>query len=375
MNALFNNVFGGQTVLVTGHTGFKGSWLSCWLIELGANVVGYSLASPPTTPSNFNLMDLQRHMTDVRGELGDLDHLQATLDRYRPVAVFHLAAQPIVLRGYQEPKLTFDSNAAGTVNVLEAIRRTSSVRALVSITTDKVYKNQGWLWGYRETDRLGDPDPYGASKAMAELAVQSYRASFFNAETYADHGVAVATTRAGNVIGGGDFAPYRLVPDSMKALLAGEPISIRNPWSVRPWQHVLEPLSGYLLLASRLLTEGPAYAEPWNFGPREMQGVAVEEIVTKLIALWGAGSWEHTGPQNTAEKESHFLRLSWEKAASRLGWKPVYTLDGALGEIAAWFKAYRDRADMHAVCRDHIAAYVNEARTQGLAWAQDAHAD
>jgi CDP-glucose 4,6-dehydratase len=365
---LFGNIFDGLTVLITGHTGFKGSWLSCWLTQMGARVVGFSLEEPPTKPSNFQVAAVHRHVIDVRGDIRDLRTLVDAIETHRPELVFHLAAQPIVLHGYQEPKLTLDVNAGGTVNVLEAIRITNKVRALVSITTDKVYRNQGWLWGYRESDALGDRDPYGASKAMAELAIHAYRESFFSKQTYDQHGVAIASARAGNVIGGGDFAAYRLVPDSMRALLAGKTIAVEVPGNVRPWQHVLEPLSGYLLLARKLLQEGPEYGEAWNFGPGDLGEVPAKLLVEKLITHWGSGEWVHT-PTGRAEKETRFLRLSWEKAASRLGWRPVYSLDEALAEISDWFKAYKKNEDMYAVCQQHIAAYVQKARDKGLAWA------
>lgn len=368
MKSVFDSTYNDRTVLVTGHTGFKGSWLTCWLAQLGAKVVGFSLEEPPTEPSNFEISGMGNRITDIRGDISDLESVQRTIESYQPSLIFHLAAQPIVLRAYKQPKLTFDTNAGGTVNVLEAIRRTDSVRALVSITTDKVYRNQGWLWGYRENDLLGDADPYGASKAMAELAIESYRRSFFSIQTYNEHGVAIASTRAGNVIGGGDFADFRLVPDCMRALMAGEPMSIRNPQSVRPWQHVLEPLSGYLLLGEKLLKDAPAFSEAWNFGPAERENVTTRMIVEKLITLWGTGSWRQPDPTGK-EAESALLRLSWEKAANRLHWQPVYSIDDALGEISGWFKAYLDNQDMYAVCQDHIAAYVQEAREKKLPWA------
>jgi CDP-glucose 4,6-dehydratase len=368
MEALFDNTFSELTVLVTGHTGFKGSWLTCWLAQLGAQVIGFSLEEPPTKPSNFQLSGIHQFVTDIRGDISDIDSFQRTIETYQPTLIFHLAAQPIVLRAYKQPKITFDTNSGGTVNILEAIRRTNSVRALVSITTDKVYRNQGWLWGYREDDLLGDAEPYGASKAMAELAIESYRRSFFSRGTYEEHGVAIASARAGNVIGGGDFADFRLVPDCMRALMAGEPVSIRNPQSVRPWQHVLEPLSGYLLLGMMLLKEGPSYSEAWNFGPAEKENVTTRMVVEKLIALWGSGSWSHEGSADN-KTESTLLRLSWEKAATRLHWQPVYTIDEALGEISAWFKAYLDKQEMYAVCQDHIAAYAQRAREKELIWA------
>lgn len=368
----FKNAFAGLPVLVTGHTGFKGSWLTTWLMELGANVIGYSLPEPPTRPSNFVASRLGEQITDVRGDIRDLDQLRQTIERYRPQLIFHLAAQPIVLRSVELPKLTIDINAGGTVNVLEAIRLTDSVRALVSITTDKVYENQEWLWGYRETDLLGGHDPYSASKAMAELAIASYRATYFPADKYPQHGVAIASVRAGNVIGGGDFADYRLVPDCMRALMNGEPIGVRNPLSVRPWQHVLEPLSGYMWLAVKLLQAGPEFGEAWNFGPLEQKGIPAGEIAAKLVELWGNGSWEHTEP-GFAKVETGQLRLSWDKAAHRLNWRPVYPWQEALAEITDWFKAYQAAAatntSMYETTRDHILAYTAKAKQLRLDWA------
>lgn len=368
MKHLFQQTFNNLTVLVTGHTGFKGSWLCIWLKECGANVIGYSLPEPPTDPSNFVVSQVGEQITDIRGDIRDYEKLSAVIAEHKPALIFHLAAQPIVLRSVAEPRLTLETNALGTVNVLEAIRNTNSVRALVSITTDKVYHNEEWLWGYRETDRLGGHDPYSTSKAMAELAIASYRDTYFPLAKYDEHGVAIASVRAGNVIGGGDFAPFRLVPDCMRALMAGEPIGIRNPLSVRPWQLVLEPLSGYLWLAVKLLQEGPAFAEAWNYGPLETNGVPAQALAEKLVELWGSGSWVHTDP-GYAKVETGYLRLSWEKAAQRLGWRPVYNWEKALADITAWFQAFTQSADMYAACRSHISAYAKRAAELGLPWA------
>jgi len=372
MENLFDQVYEGLTVLVTGHTGFKGSWLTMWLLELGANVIGYSLEDPPTVPSNFVVSELGQHIEDVRGDIRDYSALRQVVLNYEPSLIFHLAAQPIVLHSISDPKLTIDTNAGGTVNVLEAVRTTNSVRALVNITTDKVYENQEWLWGYRETDRLGGHDPYSAGKAMAELAIASYRDSFFAPHAYEDHGVAVASARAGNVIGGGDFGDFRLVPDCMRALMAGEPVGIRNPLSIRPWQHVLEPLSGYLWLGARLMLDSCEFAEAWNFGPKEARGIPAKQLAEKLVELWGGGSWEHTDP-GYAKVETGQLRLSWEKAAMRLEWQPVYSWVEALVEITSWFKAFQQRqaadVNMYEVARRHIVNYVARAQEQGLSWA------
>lgn len=365
MEDLFGNKFDGKPVLVTGHTGFKGSWLTMWLLELGADVIGYSLEEPPTNPSNFVESGLGRHITDVRGDVCNLEKVCWTIATYQPEVVFHLAAQPIVLRSFEQPQYTFQTNALGTVNVLEAIRTTNSVKAAVFITTDKVYENQEWFWGYRESDKLGGHDPYSASKSMAELAISAYRQSFFSDES----SPAIATVRAGNVIGGGDFADYRLVPDCMRALMRNEPIAIRNPLSVRPWQHVLEPLSGYMWLAANLLQHGNEFAEAWNFGPSEQIGVTAAELAEKLVSLWGNGSWIQTNPE-LAKAETGLLRLSWEKSAALLGWQPVYEWERALAEIVAWFKAFQTgERDMLKVGREHIQRYVDLAKTLKPAWA------
>jgi len=291
MQDTFGGVFQGMPVLVTGHTGFKGSWLSIWLKELGAEVIGYSV-DIPTVPNNFEASQLARRVVDVRDDVRSLGALYNVFGEFKPQVVFHLAAQPIVRLSYGEPKETFDVNVMGAVNLLEAVRLTDSVKAVVCITSDKCYENREWIWGYREIDRLGGHDPYSASKAMAELAIAAYRRSFFPPDAYQEHGVAVASARAGNVIGGGDWAQDRLVADCMRALMDGEPIPVRNPRSVRPWQLVLEPLSGYLWLAAKLLQEGARFAEAWNFAPLEPVAVSVGELVQKLIELWGVGEWE-----------------------------------------------------------------------------------
>jgi CDP-glucose 4,6-dehydratase len=363
MKELFGNIFEGKTVLVTGHTGFKGSWLTMWLVGLGANVVGYSLEEMPTSPSNFDAARLGRFITDVRGEICDLEKVQQTVAAYEPDIIFHLAAQPIVLRSFDQPQDTFMTNALGTVNVLEAIRSTDSVKAAICVTTDKVYENQEWFWGYRESDTLGGRDPYSASKAMAELSIASYRHSFFAGED----SPGIASVRAGNVIGGGDFGDFRLVPDCMRALMKGDPIKIRNPLSVRPWQHVLEPLSGYLWLAARLYQDGGEFAEAWNFGPSEQIGVTAADLAQKLVDLWGSGSWVETNPE-LAKAETGLLRLSWEKSAARLGWQPVYTWKEALAEIVDWFKTFQSGEDMLEVGLDHLDRYVTKAKEIKPAW-------
>lgn len=371
--SVFDGAYEGRTVLVTGHTGFKGSWLVLWLERLGAEVVGFSLPRPPTEPSHFALSGLGDHLVDVRGDVRDLSPVREVVETHRPSIVFHLAAQSLVLRSVEEPLLTLETNALGTATLLDAVRSddSDSVRAVVGVTTDKVYRNEEWLWGYRETDRLGGHDPYSASKAMAELVISSYRSSYFPPEAYGDHGVALASARAGNVIGGGDFAENRLVPDCMRALRQGQPIGIRNPSSVRPWQHVLEPLSGYLWLGARLLQDGGAFAEAWNFGPPEKNGIPVKEVADRIVDRWGSGEWVHTAP-DFADVETGYLRLSWEKAAARLGWEPVYGWRTAVDQVVDWHEAWEAGEEMYDVGRRHVADYTRRARDQGLPWASGA---
>lgn len=365
---IFNNAYKNTTVLVTGHTGFKGAWLTTWLLELGADVIGYSLPDAPTDPSLFELAGLTEHIIDVRGDIRDWEKLWAVIEAHQPQIIFHLAAQPIVHEGAKHPKPTFDINAGGTVNVLEAVRKTNCVKAVICITTDKVYENKEWLYGYRENDRLGGHDPYSASKAMAELAIAAYRDTYFPPDRYTEHGVAIASTRAGNVIGGGDFGAYRLIPDCVQALIEEKPIGIRNLHTVRPWQHVLVPLSGYLSLGEKMLSSG-TFSEAWNFGPAEQKGVTTGELVTKLVDLWGYGEWESI-ETNLPKIETGLLRLSWDKAAARLDWQPVYDWQDALKEIVAFYNSMLAYEDMHTVLRRHIAAYVSQAEEQSVGWTQ-----
>ncbi len=361
----FNHAFEGKTVLVTGHTGFKGSWLSIWLLELGAKVIGYSL-DPPTNPNNFTLCQLNKHLLDVRGDVRDYEKVSQTIQEHKPEIIFHLAAQPIVLTSFQQPRETFESNVLGTVNILEAARKSSEVKTVICITSDKCYKDQGIIWGYRESEPLGGSDPYSASKGMAELAIASYQSSFFNQQ-----GGAIASARAGNVIGGGDFAPFRLVPDSMRALMMKEKIIVRNPQSVRPWQHVLVPLSGYLWLAAMVQEKRHTYAEAWNFGPLEHRGVTSQQIVEKAIALWGEGSWHH---QQDSQKETKMLRVSWEKAAHHLDWHPLWNWEEAMQATIDWFKAYQSqnqegKVDLYNLCVSQIEKYTEKAKEKKVKWA------
>jgi CDP-glucose 4,6-dehydratase len=342
-----------RRVLVTGHTGFKGGWLSLWLAARGAHVHGFAL-DPPTTPSFHEACGVAGVVADDRrGDLRDPAALDDCLAAARPEVVFHLAAQPLVRRSYREPLETFDANVMGTARLLEAARRCDAVRAVVVVTTDKVYDNREWDWAYRETEPLGGADPYSASKACAELVCESYRRSFLAAG-----GIRLATARAGNVIGGGDWAADRLVPDFLRAVTAGEPLAIRAPRSVRPWQHVLEPLAGYLLLAERLL-ESDRFAEAWNFGPAEDDARPVGDVVDELCRLVPGARWHRDGADHP--HEAGMLRLDSTKARQRLGWRPRWGLEEALARTIDWHRAWQGGADMAAVSLAQIQAFETAA--------------
>lgn len=352
MNSTF---WQGKRVLLTGHTGFKGSWLSLWLQSLGAQVVGYALA-PPTNPSLFEVANVSQGMISVIGDIRDLAHLRSVFAENLPEIVIHMAAQPLVRYSYLEPVETYSTNVMGTVNLLEAVRSTNSVKAVVNVTSDKCYENREWAWGYRENEAMGGYDPYSNSKGCAELVTAAYRNSYFHPEQYQKHGVAIASGRAGNVIGGGDWAGDRLIPDMMRAIVQGQPVSIRNPHSIRPWQHVLEPLSGYLLLAQRLYEEGPSFAEGWNFGPNDNDAKPVQWILDKLTNTWGEGaSWKLDGGDHP--HEAHYLKLDCSKAKARLHWQPRWTLATAIDHICTWHKAHLAGADMQAMCQHQIQQY------------------
>ena len=344
-----------RRVLVTGHTGFKGGWLSLWLAARGARVHGFAL-DPPTTPSFHEACGVAGVVADDgRGDLRDPAALDDCLAAARPEVVFHLAAQPLVRRSYREPLETFDANVMGTARLLEAACRCDAVRAVVVVTTDKVYDNREWDWAYRETEPLGAADPYSASKACAELVCESYRRSFLAAG-----GIRLATARAGNVIGGGDWAADRLVPDFLRAVTAGESLAIRAPRSVRPWQHVLEPLAGYLLLAERLLAND-RFAEAWNFGPAEDDARQVGEVVDALCRLVPGSRWHRDGADHP--HEAGMLRLDSTKARQRLGWRPRWGLEEALARTIDWHRAWQDGADMAAVSLAQIEAFETAAGT------------
>ncbi|MGD9694019.1 MAG: CDP-glucose 4,6-dehydratase [Phycisphaerales bacterium] len=346
----------GRRVLVTGHTGFKGGWLALWLKKLGAEVSGYALP-PPTTPSLFDLARVGSGIESTIGDLRDAPAVTESVRRARPEIVIHLAAQPLVRAGYADPVATYATNVMGTINLLEAVRRIGGVRALLVVTSDKCYENREWVWGYREGEPLGGHDPYSSSKACAELVTQSWRQSFFAPERYAEHGLALASARAGNVIGGGDWGADRLIPDILRAVAAGQPVAIRNPGAVRPWQHVLEPLAGYLLLAQRLMEDGPAHAEAWNFGPAEVDARPVQWIVERLTRALGEGASWQTDPAPQPH-EANCLRLDCAKANARLGWQPQWPLERALESIVAWHRAHEREEDMQAVCLRQIDEYA-----------------
>lgn len=337
----------GRRVFVTGHTGFKGAWLCLWLRRLGADVAGYAL-DPPTDPNLFTLAGVAEGMVDQRGDVRDLLALTAAVAQHRPEIVLHLAAQSLVRRSYDDPVGTYATNVMGTVNLLEAIRRVETVRAVVVVTTDKCYANREWVWGYREIDALGGHDPYSNSKACAEQAAAAYRDSFFPLKAYATHGVALASARAGNVIGGGDWALDRLVPDAMRAFSAGQLLEVRNPGAIRPWQHVLDPLAGYLLLAQRLVEQGPAFAQAWNFGPSLDGEQTVRTLIERLIALWGPGAaWRVDGREQP--HEATYLKLDCSQARARLAWRPAIPFDQALRLTVDWYRSQVDGGDQRAV--------------------------
>lgn len=342
----------GRRVLLTGHTGFKGSWLSLWLQRLDVQIVGYALA--PTTPNLFSDAQVADGMQSIIGDVCDSSRLRAVFDAHKPEVVIHMAAQSLVRKSYVEPVETYATNVMGTVNVLEVCRANDSVKVFVNVTSDKCYENQGWSRAYREDDRMGGYDPYSSSKACAELVTAAYRRSFFS-EASGSH-VALASARAGNVIGGGDWAEDRLIPDIIRAFLAAEPVTIRNPQAVRPWQHVLEPLLGYLQLAQALWTTGAEFADGWNFGPDENDAREVAWIVQNMVELWGgAASWQHDN--SVQPHEAAFLKLDCGKARTRLGWTPTLGLARALQWTMAWYAARRDGADMRAFSLAQIADF------------------
>jgi CDP-glucose 4,6-dehydratase len=344
-----------KRVFLTGHTGFKGSWLSLWLQQLGASVSGYSLA-PPTNPSLFEAADVAKGMRCYHGDICDADALRCAVHASAPEIVIHMAAQPLVRRSYEDPLGTYKTNVMGTANLLDAVRGCDSVRAVVVITTDKCYENQEWIWPYREEDRLGGHDPYSNSKACAELVVSSYRNSFFPTARYSEHGVAIASARAGNVIGGGDWAQDRLIPDVIRAFASQEVARIRNPQAIRPWQHVLEPLRGYLMLAEQLYRSGVGFSGAWNFGPQYADARPVDWIVRRMALLWGPDAgFQIDG--STHPHEAKLLKLDWSKAANELKWEPALSLAQALELTVAWYRGWQAGAPAAELTASQIEQY------------------
>jgi CDP-glucose 4,6-dehydratase len=341
-----------KRVFLTGHTGFKGGWLSIWLQKLGAKVTGYAL-EPNTTPSLFETAQVEQGMNSIIGDIRDGQKLIDAIKNAKPDILFHMAAQPLVRYSYDNPVETYSTNVMGTVNLLEAVRQTSSIKAVVNVTTDKCYENKEWVWGYREDDPLGGHDPYSSSKACSELVTAAYRSSYFDPSQHAEHGVALASVRAGNVIGGGDWSEDRLIPDILRSIEAGKPACIRSPLAIRPWQHGLDPLSGYLLLAEKLYAEGPAFAQAWNFGPNPADAIPVQSVADRLIKLWGNGaSWSADPGQHPHEALS--LKLDCSKARQYLGWIPINSLASGLNSVVEWHRAYICQENMNKMCQIQI---------------------
>jgi CDP-glucose 4,6-dehydratase len=361
---MFGGIYHDTAALVTGHTGFKGSWLRLWLEQLGANVSGYALA-PPTDPNHSDLLALESPTT--RGDIRDLSALLAHMEAHRPRVVFHLAAQASVLVSYEDPLETFSTNVLGTANVLEACRRTPSVRAAVIVTTDKCYENKEWERGYNENDALGGRDPYSASKACAELVSASYRVSFSEARPEGASRLLIATARGGNVVGGGDWTADRLVPDITRAAARGETVRVRNPDSSRPWQHVLEPLAGYLLLGQGLLEGRAELAEPWNFGPPTESNLTVGALVDAVQKVWPAVRAE-IAPREDAPHEARLLMLDSAKAREQLRWEPVWDIATALERTADWYRAWYDRGEL--LSERQIDEYTAQAASRAAVWAR-----
>ncbi len=368
-SAFFGGAYAGRQVFLTGHTGFKGAWLGEWLSRLGAEVTGYALA-PPTDPSLFDAIDLGRRTRHVVADVRDGERLKAEVVAARPCVMFHLAAQPLVRRAYAEPRETFETNVMGTVNVLEAARSCPSLRALIIVTSDKCYQNLESGRPFVEDDAMGGHDPYSSSKGCAELVTAAYRQSFFGGA--GDGVVAVASVRAGNVIGGGDWAQDRIIPDCVRALTAGERIVVRSPDAVRPWQHVLEPLSGYLWLGAHILDGSGDLAGAWNFGPTDQDGARpVSWVVERFLEEWGTGGWTTPAGNHPQPHEAHWLSLESTKARKRLGWAPVWSARAAVRRTAAWYRDYyRDPSAARELVRTDLVAYQAAAREAGLPWAR-----
>ncbi|MCO4753999.1 MAG: CDP-glucose 4,6-dehydratase [Bacteriovoracaceae bacterium] len=360
---LFSGVYEGKKVFLTGHTGFKGSWMMAWLEAMGAEVCGYSLEAP-TNPNHLELLNLKGK--SVIGDIRDIPLLEKTMSDFNPEVVFHMAAQPLVRLSYDEPHETFETNVMGSLNIYEASRKCSSVRTIVTITTDKVYENNEWVWGYRESDRLGGKDPYSASKAAMEIMTSSYRNSFFHLDKYGkDHHVLMGVVRAGNVIGGGDWAKDRLIPDIIKASLEGNPVSIRSPHSVRPWQHVLEPISGYLLLGQKLIENKKEYAKAFNFGPLVQEEMTVQGVLEHLKKYWDKIDYKIEVPKDMPH-EAGLLKLDCTMAKVELDWSPVWTTEEGLQKTIEWYKAYNETEATNTY--EDLTYFISNAKERKKSW-------
>lgn len=354
MQKISTNFWKNKRVLVTGHTGFKGSWLCIYLLELGAEVYGYAL-EPSNKNDNYVLCGLSDKIVGIRGDIRDLAHLESVFMEHQPEIVFHMAAQPLVRESYESPKYTYECNVMGSLNVLEAVRKTTSVKTVVMITTDKCYENRETAYAYKETDPFGGYDPYSSSKACAEILIASYRNSFMNPLEYPKHGKGIASVRAGNVIGGGDWAKDRIMPDCIRALEEKKDILIRNPKAVRPWQHVVDALNGYLILAERLYESPVEYAQGWNFGPEQNGMLNVGELTSYVIQFYGEGNIIYGQASNTVH-EAYLLNLDISKAKERLGWRPLLSAKEAVELTVDWYKRYQYE-DAYSICREHIQKY------------------
>ena len=353
---IFDNFYRGKRVLITGHTGFKGSWLSIWLNELGADVIGIS-KDPYTERDNFVISGVgDKLMADIRADICDLEQMKVLFAQYQPEIVFHLAAQPLVRLSYDIPVETYQTNVMGTINVLEAIRVTDSVKVGVMVTTDKCYENKEQIWGYRENEPMGGYDPYSSSKGAAEIAIASWRRSFFNPEHFEKHGKSIASVRAGNVVGGGDWAMDRIIPDCIRALESNKPIEIRSPKAIRPWQHVLEPLSGYMLLAQKMWNKPTKYCEGWNFGPKMDSVSTVWDVATKVIHNYGKGELKDISDPNILH-EAKLLMLDISKAKFMLDWEPRMNINQTIEFTVDWYKRY-SYENMYTVCINQIKKYI-----------------
>jgi CDP-glucose 4,6-dehydratase len=363
-DSAFNSLYRNRKVLITGHTGFKGSWLAFWLQLMGADVWGYSLP-PDADPNHFSLLNL--NIASRTADIRDFQELNECFQAFQPEIVFHLAAQSLVRRSYKEPRYTFETNIMGTVNVIEAGRLTESVRAVVIVTSDKCYQNKEWEWGYRESDPMGGHDPYSASKGCAELVTAAYRKSYFLKNEGTENQPLIATVRAGNVIGGGDWAIDRLIPDVIRAANQKEKVIIRNPHAIRPWQHVLEPLSGYLLIGQRLLEGNSVFADAWNFGPTDDDALTVLEVLECLKMQWASLDFVLESNEDQPH-EAGILKLDSSRVRQKLGWRPVWDCGQALEQTIKWYQTFYEKGFIST--RSDLEAYLHAAQSRGLPWAQ-----